>query len=324
MTKTEPRIQDALVIKLKGVRSGEVFRLIIDDFFAKAANWSGDTTCVPVFQLSFIRPGEYEDVVWAGTFIPNDTASIEELLLGMDEVESIQHRRNFQPNAKPVRKAKRKKEPKGPFSKHGFDLDRWSECYHKYFDRPELTVESQALRELLDGYPFENKSPVENARFIEIEVIHRLRDRFPTMYELNAINRNELVEALTLMSKPEIQLHGEKEDFQVWGFFGENVPPSQIGVFLSRLKWLDCKIRTGRLKEFRNRKFVDPTDDDAAEDKLFHIVGTGRGVMSDRSHLDDEIDEEEFMAATECSLVAITEGEAEAMASGAGALTSFG
>lgn len=326
MTKPEPRIQDALVIRVKGVRSGEVFRMIIDEFLAKAATWSGNAMCIPVFQLSMIRPGEYHDTVWPGVFIPNDTAGIEELLLGMDELDSVQHRRAFQPNAKTTPKPKKVKQKKeeGPFSAKGFDLSEYRPALHPFFDNVTLHAESDLMQQLMKGYPFQNMTPVQNFRWIEMEIIGRMRDRFPTIYDLDRVLGGIIKECLVLISKPEVQKHGTPSDFSLWNCFCSAQPPNVVISHHARLKGLDWVIRTGRLKEFRNRKVVDPTDDEAAEDKLFHIVGTGRGVQSDRSWTDDEIDEEEFLAATESSLDAITEGEAEAMSSGTGALTNFG
>lgn len=318
MRKPEPRIQEALVIKLKGLRSGEVFRLIIDEFLSKASNWCGTATCVPVFQLSFIRPGEYEDVVWAGTFIPNDTAGIEELLLGMDEVESIQHRRNFQPNAKPKPKKVKQKKSAGPFSARGFDLSKYRSALHPFFDNEILHAESDLMRQLMKGYPFQTMTPVQNSRWIEMEIIGRMRDRFPTIYDLDIVLGGIVNECLAIIAKPELQQHGNSDDFILWHCFTSTQPPNVVLSYHARIKGLHWMIRTGRLQEFRNRKFVDPTDDGASEDKLFYIDGTGRGVTSDRCYLDDEIDEEDFLAATESKC------EGEAMACGTGALTNFG
>ena len=289
------RHPEAIVIKIKGVRSGEVFRSIIDDIIAKASDWTGPATCVPVFKMSQLRPDQYEDVVWEG-LIPHDTDGIEQLLLASDEIDSIQHKRNFLPNEKPKPKVKKKPTPKGPFSKRGYDLSKWPEIHHQYFDLPELTIEGQELKRLLDGFPFRDRSPVENARYIEIEIIHRLRDRFPTIYDLNRLNQNAVVEALKLMSKPEIQKFGRSDDFNIFICFHEYQIPNMIKSFLLGLQTLDWMIRTDRLKD-RDRKIVDPTDDEAAEDKLFHIHAVGRGVTSDRALEDDLADNEEMAAA---------------------------
>lgn len=173
------RHPEAIVFKIKRVRSGEVFRLIIDDVLAKAASWTGPATWVAVFRLHMVRPDQTEDVVWPDVMIPRDADGIEQLLLSSDEIESIQLKRNFLPNEKPKPRVKKKPQPKGPFSKQGYDLDGWSECWHPYFDRPELTAEGAELGRLLEGYPFAHLSTKENSRYIEVEVIQRLRDRFP-------------------------------------------------------------------------------------------------------------------------------------------------
>lgn len=290
------RHPEVIVFKVKGVRTGEVCRLIIDDILARAKHWIGPPTCVPVFKLSFVRPEQSEDIVWPDVMIPHDPDGIEQLLLSTDEIESIHHKRNFLPNEKPKARVKKKPEPKGPFSKQGYNLDGWSECWHQYFDRPELTAEGAELGRLLEGYPFAHLSPLENGRYIETEIIHRIRDRFPTIYELEKLTKHKLVQALTLIATPEIQRHGRPEDFLIHRAFHETKIPNQIDTYLSGLQGLAWMIRSGRIKD-RDRKVVDPTDDDASEDKLFHIHGVGRGVTSDRAYLDDLADEEEMAAA---------------------------
>ena len=290
------RHPEAIAFKIKRVRSGEVFRLIIDDVLAKASRWTGPATCVAVFKLCQVRPDQSQDIVWPDVMIPHDTDGIEQLLLSSDEIESIQYKRNFLPNEKPKPKVRKAPKPSGPLSKRGYDLSRWPESHHPYFDLPELTVEGQELKRLLDGYPFRDRSPIENARYIEIEIIHRLRDRFPTIYDLNRLHQKSVVEALKLMSKPEIQQFGRPDDFNIFICFHEYQIPNMIKSFLSGLQTLDWMIRTGRLNE-RDRKIVDPTDDEAAEDKLFHIHAVGRGVTSDRAYEDDLLDEEEMAAA---------------------------
>lgn len=282
------RHPEAIVFKVKGVRPGEVFRLIIDDVLAKAATWVGQATCVAVFKLHMVRPEQTEDVVWPDVMIPHDSDGIEQLLLSSDEIESIQHKRNFLPNEKPKPKVKKKPEPKGPFSKQGYNLDGWSDCWHPYFDRPELTAEGAELGRLLDGYPFADRSPKENARYIEMEIIHRLRDRFPTIYELEKLNQNTFVKALKLISTPEIQQFGRAEDFRIHLAFHEKRIPNQIDTFLSGLQCLDWMIRTGRIKD-RDRKIVDPADDEASVDKYFVLGGAGH---RDRDFSDDLADAE--------------------------------
>lgn len=300
------RHPEAIVFKIKGVRPGEVFRLIIDDILAKAATWVGPATCVAVFKLHMVRPDETYDVVWPDVMIPQDNDGIEQLLLSSDEIESIQHKQNFMPNEKPKPRVRKKPEPKGPFSKQGYNLENWSEHWHPYFDRPELTAEGTELGRLLEGYPFGDKSPAENARYIEIEIIHRIRDRFPTIYELEKLTKHKLVQALTLIATPEIQKHGRPEDFRIHHSFHEDKIPNQIDTYLAGLQGLAWMIQTGRIKD-RDRKIVDPTDDDAAEDKYFAAYGGGGGgsYSNDRDVTDDIADadeEERAQAAAEMAL----------------------
>ncbi len=282
------RHPEAIVFKVKGVRPGEVFRLIIDDVLAKAATWSGQATCVAVFKLHMVRPEQTEDVVWPDVMIPHDADGIEHLLLSSDEIESVQHKRNFLPNEKPKPPVKKKAEPKGPFSKQGYNLDNWSECWHPYFDRPELTAEGAELGLLLEGYPFSDRTPRENARYIEMEIIHRIRDRFPTIYEVEKLTKHKLVQALTLISTPEIQRYGRPEDFRIHHAFHENKIPNQIDTYLSGLQGLAWMIRTGRIKD-RDRKIVDPADDEVSTDKYFLLGG---GSNNDRDSSDELADAE--------------------------------
>ncbi|OAE46830.1 hypothetical protein [Agrobacterium tumefaciens] len=296
MTYQSTRFPEVIVFKIKGLRATPVFKVIVDTVLDDTSRWIGPSTCVPVFRMEVVRPGETTDLPWTDRLIPCDDHAIERLLLACDEIESIQHKRNFLPDEKPKPRAKKKPEPKGPFSKRGYNLDNWSEHWHPYFDRPELTAEGAELGRLLEGYPFADRSPRDNARYIEMEIIHRIRDRFPTIYEVEKLTKNKLVQALTLISTPEIQRHGRPEDFCIHQAFHENKIPNQIDTYLSGLQGLAWMIRTGRIKD-RDRKVVDPTDDEASEDKLFHIHGVGRGVTSDRAYLDDLADEEEMAAA---------------------------
>ncbi|MBY3044824.1 hypothetical protein [Rhizobium leguminosarum] len=285
------RHPEAIVFKVKGVRPGEVFRLIIDDVLAKAATWSGQATCMAVFRLHMVRPEQTEDVVWPDVMIPHDADGIEQLLLSADEIESIQHKRNFLPNEKPKPKqtVKKKPEPKGSFSKQGYNLDGWSPCWHPYFDRPELDTEGAELGRLLNGYPFADKSPTENTRYVEMEIIHRLRDRFPTIYELEKLNKNALAEALKLIAKPAIQRFGSAHHFELALAYHERQIPNMIGVYLTHLQALDWMIKNDRIKD-RDREIVDPTDDEASTDKYFLIGGAG---SRDRDFSDDLADAEE-------------------------------
>lgn len=287
------RHPEAIVFKVKGVRPGEVFRLIIDDVLAKASDWTGPATCVAVFKLHMVRPEQTEDVVWPDVMIPLDADGIEQLLLSSDEIESIQHKRNFLPNEKPKPRAKKKPQPKGPFSKYGHDLDKWSSRYHRFFDNEELVAEGNDLRVLMKGYPFEDRTPLENSRYIELEVIHRLRDRFPTMYDLDIILGGSIKEALTLISKPDIQKYGRPDDFDLAHCFYPVQTPNVVESYLARLQGLDWMIRTGRIKD-RDRKIVDPTDDEGSQDKYFMMHGGGN---NDRDFTDDLAEAE----AEECS-----------------------
>ena len=292
------RHPEAIVFKIKRVRTGEVFRLIIDDVLAKASNWTGPATCVAVFKLHMVRPDQTEDVVWPDVMIPHDTDGIEQLLLSSDEIESIQLKRNFLPNEKPKPRFKKKPQPKGPFSKYGHDLDKWSPSYHPYFDNAKLVAEGDDLRALMKGYPFKDRTPLENSRFIEIEVIHRLRDRFPTMYDLDIVLGGVIKESLLLAAKPDVQKHGTADDFDLAHCFRPVQPPNVVKSHLARLQSLDWMIRTGRLKD-RDRKIVDPADDEASEDKYFTAYGGGGGgsYSNDRDFTDDIADEEEMAAA---------------------------
>lgn len=291
------RHPEAIVFKIKGVKTGEVCRLIIDDILSRSKDWTGSTNCVPVFKLSFVRPDQSEEIVWPDIMIPHDADAIDRLLLSMDELENIQHKRNFLPNEKPKPKIKKKPSPKGPFSKYGHDLDKWSPSYHPFFDNQQLISEGNDLRELMKGYPFKERSAVENSRFIELEVAHRLRDRFPTLYDLDIVLGGVIKECLTLMARPDIQKYGRPDDFNLAHCFSAVQPPNVVKSHHARLKSLDWMIRTGNLEKYRGRKIVDPTDDEAAEDKLFHIHATGRGVNSDRAYSDDLLDTEEMEAA---------------------------
>jgi len=293
------RHPEAIVFKIKGVRSGEVLRLIIDDILSKASSWSGPATCVPVFKLSQVRPEQTEDVVWPDIMIPHDTDGIEQLLMSSDEIESIQHKRNFLPNEKSKPKPRKKPKPKGPFSGRGHDLSKYRQSLHPFFDSPALVAEGDDLREMMKGYPFKDRTPVENSRFIELEVIHRLRDRFPTLYDLNIVLGGAIKQSLGLISKPEIQRYGKPSDFNLAHNFGAQ-PPNVVLSHLAGLKRLDWMIRNDRLKD-RDRKIIDPTDDEAAEDKLFHVHAVGRGVTSDRAYEDDLLDAEEMEAADAAS-----------------------
>ncbi|MGI0523967.1 hypothetical protein [Rhizobium giardinii] len=291
------RHPEVIVFKIKGVRTGEVCRLIVDDILSQTKDWIGPATCAPVFKLSFVRPEQSEDVVWPEVMIPHDTDAIARLLIASDEIESIQHKRNFLPNEKLKPRVKKKPEPKGPFSARGHDLSKYRPSLHPFFDNPDLVAEADDLRGLMKGYPFKDKSPLENSRWIEMEVIHRLRDRFPTLYDLDIVLGGVIKESLTLTAKPDIQRHGTLDDFNLAHCFGVAQPPNVVHSHLACLRRLDWMIRTGRLKEFRDRKSVDPTDDEAAEDRLFHIHAVGRGVTSDRAYVDDLLDEEEMAAA---------------------------
>jgi len=288
---------EVIVFKIKGVRSGELFRVIIDDILAQASKWTGPATCATVFKLCMVRPEQTQDVVWPDILLPYDTDGVEQLLLVNDEIESIQYKRNFMPNEKPKPRVKKKPEPKGPFSKYGHDLAKWPKSYHPFFDNESLISEGDDLRDLMNGYPFKDKTPTENSRWIEMEVIHRMRDRFPTFYDLDIVLGGVIKQSLTLISKPEIQLHGRSDDFDIAHCFRPVQPVNVISSHLAALKGLDWMIRTGRLKDFRDRKIIDPTDDEAAEDKLFHIHAVGRGVTSDRAYDDDLLDAEEMAAA---------------------------
>ncbi|KQY20060.1 hypothetical protein [Rhizobium sp. Root482] len=282
------RHPEAIVFKVKGVRPGEVFRLIIDDVLAKAATWVGPATCVAVFKLHMVRPEQTEDVVWPDVMIPHDADGIEHLLLSSDEIESVQHKRNSMPNENPRPKVKKKRETNGPFSKQGYSLDGWSPCWHPYFDRPELETEGAELGRLLNGYPFTGKSPKENARYVEIEIIHRLRDRFPTIYELEKLNKNALTEALKLIAKPAIQRLGSAHHFKLALAYHERQIPNMIGVYLSHLQALDWMIKNDRIND-RDRKIVDPADDEVSTDKYFLLGG---GSNNDRDSSDELADAE--------------------------------
>ena len=298
------RHPEAIVFKIKGVRTGEVCRLIIDDILSQAKDWTGSETCVPVFKMSFVRLDQSEDVVWPDVMIPHDTDAIDRLLLAMDDLESIQHKRNFLPNEKPKPKVKKKPKPKGPFSAHGHDLSKYRPSLHQFFDNDLLAAESDDLRALMKGFPFKNMSHLENSRWIEMEVIHRMRDRFSTLYDLDIVLGGVIKESLTLIAQPDIQKHGSFHDFDLAHCFGAAQPPNVILAHHAKLKGLDWMIRTGNLERFRKRKIVDPTDDDAAEDKLFHIHAVGRGVTSDRVYSDDLLDAEELEAADKAEAAA--------------------
>lgn len=145
----------------------------------------------------------------------------------------------------------------------------------------------------MKGYPFADKTSVENSRFIDLEIIHRLRDRFPVMYDLDRLLGGVIKESLQLMAKPEIQKFGKPDDFNLAHCFSAVQPPNVVRSYLACLRWLDWTIKTDRMKD-RDRKIVDPTDDEASEDKYFTTFGGGGGgsYANDRDFTDDIADTE--------------------------------
>lgn len=295
MNRHPTRFPEVIVFKIKGLRATPVFKVIIDTILSDAEKWLGPGTCVPVFRLEVVRPGETTDSPWSDRLIPHDPEAMERLLLACDEIESIQHKRNFLPDEKPKPRVKKKAEPMGPFSARGHDLSKYSPRLHPFFDNPNLVAEADDLRGLMKGYPFKDKSPLENSRWIEMEVRHRLRDRFPTLYDLDIVLGGVIKECLTLAAKPDVQRHGTPDHFNLAHCFGVAQPPNVVHSHLAHLQSLDWMIRTGRLKESRDRKIVDPTDDEASQDKYFTMYGGGKS--NDRDFTDDLADAESEDAA---------------------------
>lgn len=60
---------EVTVFKMKGVRSGEVFRAIIDDILLQDRCLDWTKTCTPVSSLSMPQSSEHQDVVLGGALV---------------------------------------------------------------------------------------------------------------------------------------------------------------------------------------------------------------------------------------------------------------
>jgi len=288
------RYSEALIFTVKGYKDPKVLKLIIEQVLSQAKDWTGPRSCTPIFRIEY-QPGKTMDLPYVDHMMPHDTDAIDQMLLDMDELDSIQHRWNFKIGEKISRVKKSKPKPKseGPFTETGHDLSKIRPRFH-FFYEPEMDEEGLAMAKLLKGYPFTDRTPIENSRYIEIEITNRLRDRFPQIYELNKLLDGAVAEALKLIAKPELQQHVEPEHLNISRCFSEFCLPNTIDVCRNNLRDWDYLIRTGKLQAFRKRKGKGmPDPEEASEDKLFMSFGTGRRAVNDACPSDPELEYDE-------------------------------
>lgn len=289
-----PRFPEAIVFKTKGVRITAVMKLIIAEVLARAEKFEGQPRCTPVFHFLH-EGGAWMYYPCIGRSIPHDPAALDQILLEMEELESVRHHRNFKPGEKIIRPRKSKPKPKseGPFTEAGHDLSKIRPQFH-FFYEPEMDEEGLAMAKLLKGYPFTDRTPIENSRYIEMELTNRLRDRFPHIYELNKLLDGAVVEALKLIAKPELQQHVEPGHLNISRCFSKFCLPNTIDVCRNNLRDWDYLIKTGKLQGFRKRKGKGmPDPEEASEDKLFMSYGGGRRAVNDACPSDPELEYDE-------------------------------
>lgn len=190
-----PQIDDVIIFRLKpqemsGERYAEVMRKI-----AGMCNPSSDDRCYQVVMVFPMGKGRYSNMFvhdFAGTrsMLPRDEDLIEDIVLSIPEIESYKFRREY--DMMDIYKSERRKSGmKAPIKKPtpfphptfpSYDMNEISAHRMHLLDEPAL-AEGRRFAALLKGYPFKDKTPKENRRWIEFEVIERLRALFPILYD---------------------------------------------------------------------------------------------------------------------------------------------
>jgi len=249
-------IPNALVFKVdEGVLDG-AYKDVVADIKRLTKAWVGLPTHEAVF--SYHLPGSTRQFVPLSFQVPDDPDAIDEIVSDIPELNRVYPTRNLnwvaENKKKPRQKTRIKKsKPKPDPSnfKYGYDVTKINPKLLHMIE-PEARAKGKEFADLLEGFPFAEKTAAENRNFIEFEVIARLEYRFPDIADVNRFLGGAVVRGLRMIADPKNQSRLPFDWHQVFGsMFQHNHPGA----------WINCCVYAEqdlKLQDYKARKAPQP------------------------------------------------------------------
>ncbi|ARQ58932.1 hypothetical protein Kim5_CH02889 [Rhizobium sp. Kim5] len=219
----------AIVFRVGKVLPVDDLNALITDIKIRAKSWRGDGQYDLV--LNFCYDEKRRGSAPLGPKVPYDPDGMDQILLNLQELTSVQrfHAYDVIEGRKHEKRWKTGMTPPKPGPdpaniRHGWDITRINPKF-RHMIEPEARAKGKEFAELLNGYPFADKSVVENRDYIEMNVIAVLEARFPDIYDVNIHFDGALVRALRTIAEPKNQSRLPADWHQVLGcMFSHNHP----------------------------------------------------------------------------------------------------
>lgn len=182
---------------------------LMSEIKLKTSGWYGEPHYKGVLAFPcFGRRGN----VPLDVMLPYDRDGLKDVLLSIPELKRVRASEAydlmavFDRSLKPKRRVKKAEKSAVDLkeTRFGFDENKIDPKF-RFLLEDDAHREDAAFAKLLDGYPYTDKSPARNQRYIDYNVIAILRSEFPLIYDANLLLNGEIVRALRAIADPKNQ-----------------------------------------------------------------------------------------------------------------------
>ncbi|CAN7262827.1 hypothetical protein LJR098_001104 [Rhizobium sp. LjRoot98] len=221
----------AIVFKIDRELPVPDLKELMNEIRRMTAEWNGEPAYRGV--LAFPVGSDRNNTPISGLLLPNDADGMEDVLLSISELTRVHMVKNydlmavFDRSRKPKSRIKKSPKPDVDLSntRYGFDESKIGPEY-RYMLEDDAHAEGARWAELLQGFPFADKTAVQNQRWMDIDVIGSLRAKFPLIEEANRLLGGKIVATLRKMSEPQNQVRLPTHWHQAFGrMFMRGRPP---------------------------------------------------------------------------------------------------
>jgi hypothetical protein len=193
----------------KPLKGSDDVKALMTDIKMHCRNWVGTSEYQAV--LNFEVDKRTRKYVEVGATVPYDPDAMDRVLLAIPELTSVKryHQLDMIDMIDSGKRQKSGMKPPKPkpdpaIFPHGWDITKLAVGL-QHMHEPEARAEARRFAELLNGYPFTDKTPRENQTFIEMEVIAILEEQFPHINAVDIYLSGAVVKELRIIANPDNQ-----------------------------------------------------------------------------------------------------------------------
>ncbi|MBA9034321.1 hypothetical protein [Rhizobium leguminosarum] len=214
----------AIVLRVGKVMPVDDLNALITDIKMRAKRWegAGEYDLVLNFCYDENRRGNYP----LGPKVPYDPAGMDQILLDLQELTSVQRFHAYDVIDGRKHEKKWKTGMTAPKPKplvdpnnilHGHDITKVKPELRFMLTEDGPEIDARNFAAALEGYPFVDKSAIQNRDYIEMEVIAPFEHRYPFLADLNRLFGGKIIRELRALADVKNQQRLPKHWHQAFG-----------------------------------------------------------------------------------------------------------